>query len=411
LHKIVSVDPTAAEVIPDGTPAEARRVPREELGALAAEWAALAAAASDPNPFYEPWALLPAAEAAPAPLECVAVRAGGVLAALFPFEPLPRYRGLPLRVLRSWRNRHLLHCAPLVRAGFERVALAALLAWARAERAASIVQLDYLPADGALAAALKGGTVGWRVAASFERAILRRAAGAEAYLAAALDGNTRRELRRKERRLNEAGAARYVRLGPDGDVARWIDDFLRLEASGWKGAAGGALACTEADRRFGEAIFAGAFERGRLLACGLDLDGRPIAREMCVVAGEGAFSFRIAYDESCARYAPGLLTELETVRAFHEATALAWLDSFTGAENVTIGRLWKDRRRIERVDLAVDGLGAAALALASGLQRLKGAACGRTSSPRSSPPARSSRPPARSRPGGWARAPSGCARP
>lgn len=348
----------------------ARFLDRESLRALIPQWEALAAAAAAPNPFYEPWALLPALEADPAPFLCVAVEADGALAALFPLEPVRRYRGLPLRVLRSWRNRHQLLCTPLVRKGFEAVSFDALLNFLG--RQASIVELDYLVATGPLREALQG----WTVTSSFERALLRRTASAEAYLAAALDGNTRRELRRKEKRLKEAGRVEYVRLAPGGDVARWIGEFLRLEASGWKGEAGGALACSDAGRRYGEALFRGAFGRGRLLAGGIDLDGRPIAREMCLVAGEGAFSFRIAYDEAFGRYAPGLLGELHTVRVLHEHPALQWVDSATGSDNVTIGKLWKDRVRVERVTTALDGRGALVLRLLEAMRKMKRGAAG-----------------------------------
>lgn len=344
---------------------EARLLGRESLAALIPEWEALAAAAAEPNPFYEHWALLPALEADPRECLCVAVWIDGALAALFPLEPVARYRGLPVRALRSWRNRHMLLCTPLVRAGFEDASLRALVQAVRSE--ASIVELDYVAAEGPLRRALDR----WTVAASFERALLRRADTAEAYIAAALDGNTRRELRRKERRLKEAGRMDYVRLAPGGDAGRWIDDFLRLEASGWKGAAGGALACNDADRRYAGRLFRAAFERGALFAGGLDLDGRPIAREMCLTGGEGAFSFRIAYDEAYARYAPGLLGELETVRALHAHARLRWVDSCTGSDNMTIGRLWKDRRRVERLDAPVDALGAAALLALGALRKMK----------------------------------------
>lgn len=342
---------------------------RSSLAGLIPEWEALAAAAAEPNPFYEHWALVPALDTyvAEADFRCAAVRIGGALVALFPFERVRRYRGLPAGALRSWRHRHMLLCTPLVRSGSERAAFAALLEWAARAGQASIVEFDWLGADGpvraGLVAALEDAGRAWHVRASFARALLTRAPDADAYLAAALDGERRRELRRKERRLKDAGAARYVRLGRDGDPARWLEDLLRLEACGWKGKAGGALACREPDLQFARRLFDGARARGRLFGVGVDLDGAAIARELCLTAGEGAFSFRIAYDELCSRFAPGLLAALENIRAFHEAPALQWMDSFTGHENTTIGKLWTDRRRIERLTAAVDAWGAFALSL------------------------------------------------
>ena len=388
----------------------------QSIRALVPAWEALAAAAAEPNPWYEPWALLPALGTcgAAVPFRCVAVHAGAELAALFPLEPVSRYRGLPARGFRAWRHRHMLLGTPLVRAGAEQAGFAALLGWLGRKGGASLLELDYLHAEGpvraGLQAALRAAGRPWLADRAFERALLRRSSDADAYLAAAISGDQRRELRRREKRLKDAGALRYVRLAKDGDAARWIEDFLRLEASGWKGQAGGALACSEPDLLFARAFFGGAFERGRLLAVGVDLDGKPIARELCLVAGEGAFSVRIAYDEAFGRYGPGLLCELENIRAFHDAPALQWMDSYTSAENATIGKLWKARRRIERFAAAVDGWGAFVLsalpvlrrarrsvsALASGAAALS--ARRRTSIPSSVAPARSSRPPAGSSP-------------
>lgn len=385
------------------------------MRSLVPEWDGLAAAAAEPNPYYEHWALLPALDTcgAEVPFECAAVRIGGELAALFPLEPVARWRGLPARTLRAWRSRHMLLGTPLVRAGMEERAIAALLEALRTR--ASILEMPYLHADGpvgrALRAALAGTGRPWHADQAFERALLRRGADAERYLAAALDGDRRRELRRKEKRLKDAGELRYVRLGRGGDVARWIDDFVRIEASGWKAKAGGALACREEDLAFSRALFRGAFERGRLMATGVDLDGKAVARELCLLAGEGAFSVRIAYDEAFARFAPGSLCELENIRAFHDAPArLQWMDSYTSAENITIGRFWKERRRIERLTAALDGYGTLLLSLLPALRRGKQtltsasvalgawAARRRTASPSSASRAQSPRTPAGSSP-------------
>lgn len=353
--------------------AEALAVARDGLAALAPEWDALAAAAAEANPFYEAWHLLPALEHCEegANFRCVAVRRNGRLAALFPLALADRWKGLPARVLRSWRNRHMLLCTPLVRRGCEVDAFAALLAWAR--RQASILELDYFPADGVLKNALADALahIGrpWMITYAFERALLKRAPGADAYIAAMARG-ARQELRRRDRRLRETGKARYVRL--DRDIERWIDDFLALEASGWKGRAGSALACREADARYARAVLRNAFGRGRLMACGVDLDGRPIGRRLCFVSGEGGLLFKSAYDEACAKLAPGMLAHLETIRAFHDRPGtLQWIDSATGPDNRAANAVWKDRRRIERLAVGVDAWGAVVLALLPALRSVR----------------------------------------
>lgn len=361
---------------------EVRRVGPAGLKALVPAWDELAGAACEPNPFYESWALLPALEAFPDPNAfCAAVFRAGRLDALIPLRSEPRYRGLPARALRSWRHRHMLLCTPLVRTGTERECAAALLRWAREQDGASVLELQYLNAGGAFHAGLLD-SVGaqrrtWRVAASYPRALLVRGADARSYMAAAIRKSVQKDLQRRARRLAEAGKVERAKLGPGDDVERWIADFMALEASGWKARAGGAFACREADRRFAAEVLRAAFARGRLMAHGIDVDGKPVARELTFAAGEGGFAFKTAYDERYSRAAPGVLLELDLIRSVHEHPTLQWVDSFTGGPNQKLEALWKGRRTIQRVAVGTDAWGGFLLSLLPlarwAKQKLKGA--------------------------------------
>src|SRR5437899_7559727 len=87
-----------------------------ELAAHAAAWDRLAAAAVEPNPFYEPWMFLPALAAfgarddvtcalayVPDPVNPQAPR---ILGGLFPLQRARRYKGFPVPVLRFWKHQH-----------------------------------------------------------------------------------------------------------------------------------------------------------------------------------------------------------------------------------------------------------------------------------------------------------------
>jgi hypothetical protein len=138
-----------------------------------------------------------------------------------------------------------------------------------------------------------------------------------------------------------------VALRPDDDGERWIDEFLRLEASGWKGEFGSALACSKANRHFALEALGAAFRRGRLQMVGVDVDGTPVSRCCNILAGEGSYAYRAAYDENYAYYSPGIMAELDTVHAFHAVPEAQWMDSLTDPANATFNRLWKDRRTME----------------------------------------------------------------
>jgi hypothetical protein len=330
------------------------------LRELVPQWEALAAEAAEPNPFYEPWMLLPALEAygAGEDLRCIAVWQDGTLAGLFPMRLERRWRRLPLRALGSWRHHNMLLCAPLVRERSAVPCIAALLE----SGIAPVVEFDWISAGGrfygALVEAAGAGGWPWLVTDAYERAVLERGRDPRSRF----NSNMKNNLRRWQARLAAAGEVRPVRLGPGDDVAAWTEEFIRLEASGWKGRAGTAIACRDDDRRYITGVFAEAFRRGRLIITGLDLAGRPLARHCMLTAGEGAFTFKIAYDEAHEKSSPGVLAEVDNVRQFLEAPGPRWLDSNTARQNTSYGRVWKDRRTVQRVALGAGGLGRLAVA-------------------------------------------------
>lgn len=333
----------------------------EELGRIVPAWEALARAAIEPNPFYEPWMLLPALRAfgGGQDLRIVQVWVGDELAGLFPLERAATYKGLPAATLRSWRHPHCLLCTPLVRRELADVALARLFA----EADASLLELHYIPAGEPFARAL--GAYSPAVTRRYARPLLRKHR-------ATVSSNLRRRIGRHERALAKLGTLSRVILRPQDDVARWTADFLRIEAGGWKGRKGGALACKEANRRYAEEILAAAFGRGRLMGCGLDLDGVPIARRLSFTAGEGSYAFKTAYDERYAEFSPGVLMEADNVRQLEADPALQWMDSYTEDANLGVERLWPDRREMHSLVAATGPWGRAMLAALPTLRWIKG---------------------------------------
>jgi CelD/BcsL family acetyltransferase involved in cellulose biosynthesis len=341
------------------------------LARLIPQWEDLAANALEPNPFYEHWMLLPA-------LECFAKRGeveifvlwrDGRLAALFPFQRARRYKGLPVGAFSAWRHRHCLLCTPLVRAEGAAVTLAALLGRLRAET--SLLELSYIPADGPFHDALRGAGARPYADNKYERALLTRERDAESYIMGSLSRHLRQELRRRERRLAERGKVTHTVMRAGDDLGRWVDELLHLEAAGWKGREGSALACSEANRRFAAQIFGAAFARGRLHMVGVELDGRPLARCLSILAGEGSYAFKTAYDEEFARYSPGVIVEVDRIREFHGLPGAQWMDSFTAPDNEVLNSVWKGRRTIQRLVIGTGPRGKLAVAALPILRRMK----------------------------------------
>ena len=327
----------------------------DALRALLPQWEELAANAVDSNPFYEHWMLIPALEAYGIEgFRCVAVWEDGKLGLLMPMAVEQRFRGLPLQALRSWRHRNMLVSSPLLRAKSASRCVAALLQ----SDVAPVLHFDWLPTEsafyGALTEAAATMAMPWAVSDCYVRPILVKDRDPRARF----NSNMKNNLRRCEAKLRPHGSITPVRLARQEDVAGWTQAFMQLEASGWKGKEGTALICREDDRRFVTEVFPEAFRRGQMQITGLDLGGRPLARHIMFIAGEGAYCFKIAYDDAHASASPGLLGEVDNVRQFAEIPGVRWLDSNTARENVqSYARVWKDCRTLHRVAIGLSGMG------------------------------------------------------
>ncbi|MEO8704761.1 MAG: GNAT family N-acetyltransferase [Kofleriaceae bacterium] len=322
-----------------------------------AAWHALVEHAAEPNPFYEPHTLLPAwRHLAPPGLRVVLVWAPNVLpnqpphlAGLFPIIRRDRYKGFPTPVFATWQHLYSYLATPLVHIELATLVLQTFLGWLRTESDAALFECHAIRSGGAFDHAMIDtlNALGYEAfrATVHTRAAFVPAASADAYFEHSLSGKKRKELRRQERRLGELGTIAYDET--TGDLDAWIDEFVSLEATGWKGKGGTALRDDPAALAMFRAYAHGAHARGRWMAMALRLDRRAIAMKCNLLAGTGAIAFKIAYDESFARFSPGVLLEVEHVRLLHERRTPAWMDSGAAADHPMIGHLWRDRIAIE----------------------------------------------------------------
>ena len=73
--------------------------------------------------------------------------------------------------------------------------------------------------------------------------------------------------------------------------------------------------------------------------------------------GRGAFSYKIAFDERFARFSPGILIEIDNLRAALADTSLDWSDSCAAPNHPMIDGIWAERRRIVQYRVALEGAG------------------------------------------------------
>jgi CelD/BcsL family acetyltransferase involved in cellulose biosynthesis len=327
--------------------------------ALLAEWHALVADASEPNPFAEPWYVMAALAALETDHVSVIVVRDHALLGIMPIVPQQRYAGLSLPHVQNWLNHNAFLGTPLARKGTEHPFWKAVLRHFDDEPDSGLfLHLNALTADGPVVAALRDvcQTEKRRFAMVHceERALLERGLSPDAYWEANVRGKKRKELRRQHKRLAEKGTLSFERSDGSVGLDRWIDDFLALEMAGWKGQNGSALDCADDTRALFRAALRGAAAAGKLELLAHYLDGRPIAMLVNFLTPPAAFSFKTAFDENFARYSPGVLLQFENL-ALLERDGIDYCDSCAAQDHPMIDSLWSGRRMIGRYSVAIGG--------------------------------------------------------
>jgi CelD/BcsL family acetyltransferase involved in cellulose biosynthesis len=325
------------------------------------QWNALADRASTPNPFYESWYLLPSLRALDphGDVTLLCLEADGVLSGLLPVRRETAYYSYPFPNLRGWAHANCFVGAPLVAKGCEAAFWRALFRWADENAGASLFfHLANMPLNGSLYDGLREvlAEQGREAALvhSEERAMLESELASQAYFEAALKAKRRSELERKRRRLSELGEFTITRQNDAAGIEEWSRRFLALEQASWKGRAGSALACDQANETLFCEALSGAAALGRLERLELSLDGRPIAMMTTFLTPPGAFGFKTAFDQEFARFSPGVLLQRENL-ALLERPGIDWCDSCAAEDHPMIDHFWRERRTIGRISIAIGG--------------------------------------------------------
>ena len=176
------------------------------------------------------------------------------------------------------------------------------------ERPWTRLELGRVRCRGALGQALTGGLL--------SRTLVRRD-GASAWFPlqggqgplAAASARFRRNLRRLQRRLDSRGTVELEIVTGIDELPAAFDEFLRLEAAGWKGPAGAGSAIVL------QPVVTGFYRHlvqawGRRGACRIHLmrlDGRAIAGQLALIHGGTLFILKMGYDEAYSDLAPGFM--------------------------------------------------------------------------------------------------------
>lgn len=324
---------------------------RAALWQLVDEWQALAEEAELPNPFYEPWMLLPALEHLPGgdQVECLLVRHGGELVGLLPVQWQSRCKNIPWPTLSAWQHRYCFLCVPLLKKSVASEAAAALVrAMRRKAGSMGVLRFPLLDRHGPTAKHLSGaeGPKGLFLESMLPRPLMVAGRCPESYLERAISRRSRKRLQRQREGLEQLGEVRFEQLQPGEPSTPWLEEFLQLESSGWKGRSGTALACDPPGLAFFRAAAEWGHRLGKLGMTALRAGGQLVAMDCNVRSQSGLYAFKTAYNEEFAEYSPGVMLEVQTLRLAHERGDIRWIDSCVASLSSPLGRLYQEHREV-----------------------------------------------------------------
>ncbi len=175
------------------------------------------------------------------------------------------------------------------------------------------------------------------------RPMLESLAPAETYLKSAISSHHYREMRRQWRKLGEQGQLEYSVARQPEDVRLRMEEFLALEAKGWKGRKRSALINDRYHSAFAREAITNLAEIDAVRIHTIRLDGRAIASLIVFVMAGEAYTWKTAYDETFARWSPGKLLMMKLTEWHLDDANILRTDSCARADHLIMSRFWRER--------------------------------------------------------------------
>lgn len=342
---------------PDDLPLTGQTLTDHQLTPLATisrePWRALAARSLEPNGYYlADWQAAVNAHARErANVSALSAWTGAPnvgarqLIGLLPVVSLWRAWKIPLPALISADPYGPLG-TPLIDGENAEAAIEALMARARTAGARALI-IRELPLDGAVmqlfTQVLAKRGMQPRIIQAYRRAELDATQDGEALLRDALGAKKLKELRRQRRRLAEHGEVRFSVARTSEDIPGALEDFLKLEASGWKGERGTALLSHTGDSRFIREAVTTLAARGECEIVTLHAGSQPVAAGVILRDRSRAYFFKMGVAEAFAKQSPGVQLTLDITRHLCDAPGIARADSSAAPDHPMIDAIWRGR--------------------------------------------------------------------
>ncbi|MFL0690646.1 MAG: GNAT family N-acetyltransferase [Agrobacterium tumefaciens] len=177
----------------------------------------------------------------------------------------------------------------------------------------------------------------------YQRPMLQSYVDGPAYLQSALSKSHLREMRRQAKLLSAQGTLSYNVARQPEEIRLRMEEFLALEASGWKGRKRSAMVNDRLRAAFAREAITNLAEADAVRIHTLDLDGRAIASMVVFIMAGEAYTWKTAYDERYARFSPGKLLMADLTEWHLDDANIERTDSCAAPDHPIMSRFWTER--------------------------------------------------------------------
>ena len=125
-----------------------------------------------------------------------------------------------------------------------------------------------------------------------------------------------------------------------------MEEFLALEAKGWKGRKRSALVSDRYRAAFAREAITNLAEVDAVRIHTIDFDGRAIASIVVFLMAGEAYTWKTAYDEDFRQYSPGKLLIMQLTGWHLDDANIVRTDSCAVPDHPVMSRLWEEREEM-----------------------------------------------------------------
>jgi len=220
----------------------------------------------------------------------------------------------------------------------------------RSARLPSVLVLPDIRLNGPFAQLAKAVAIGRNLPVAvtdpFQRPMLESLQDGETYLKHAVSPHHFREMRRLWRNLGTKGTLTYSVARQPEEVRLRMEQFLLLEAKGWKGRRRSALINDRYRSAFAREAVANLSEVDAVRIHTIDFEGEAIASLVVFIMAGEAYTWKTAYDERLAQYSPGKLLMMKLTEWHLDDANIMRTDSCAVPDHPIMSRFWEEREEM-----------------------------------------------------------------